>query len=148
MIRKIADRARESGKSFAEMRIDMERPEFSDGTLGYFRLNTLIVIDERSSLRLNTSALGIIRRFFHEHDEDIQEAIAEVRRRNARIDDRLQDEPQRDRFRGLDRDPGDGRDGRAQGPSAEEEEPDDEGGEQPTPENQEPQARRRTRRAP
>lgn len=103
-IRNIVDRARESGKSYVELCIDMERPEFKDGTQGYYRINTLIQVDERFSLRLSTSALGVLRRFFHEHDEDILDAVAEVRRKNARIDDRMADEQARNRFEGLDRD--------------------------------------------
>ena len=164
LVRNIADRARESGKSYVELRIDMERPQFKDKTKGYFRLNTLIVVDERSSLRLNTSALGILRKFFHDHDEDVDDAIAEVRRKNARIDERLLKEASQDRYRGLDTDPNDPNlranvrdddedDDEEEGARPleldEEPEPEEDGKSQPATESgSEVQSRRRTRRAP
>lgn len=122
-IRNIVDRARESGKSYVELRIDAERPEFTDGTHGYYRLNTLIQVDERFSLRLSTSALAVLRRFFYEHDEDIMRAVTKVRRMNALIDEMLADEQDRNRFEGLDQD--------ADAPDQEGEEADELEGEEP-----------------
>jgi hypothetical protein len=106
-----------------ELRIDMERPEFTDHTLGYYRLNTLIVVDGRASMRLNTRALGSLWRFFREYDADISDALTEVRKTNGRINEGLPEGDAPDRFHDLtdtgSRNQGDARNGENNGGASE-----------------------------
>lgn len=100
-IRAVLERERDVGRKHLSFTIDMQRPVFMDGTMGYYRLNTFIKID-RNYLQLSTSALSALANYFYYNRERIVSAIEEVRNRNGKID-QMSDEQSgtNDRFEGL-----------------------------------------------
>jgi hypothetical protein len=159
-IKNVLERDRDVGRRHLYFKIDMQRPVFVDGSMGYYRLNTFIEID-RKYLQLSTSALAAMANYFHYNRDRILNAIDEVRNMNAKIDKAAEDRATRhdeyrgpDRFEGLDNENGHPEDYEEEGDGEEdyeettiineEESPDESGSpSEPSPETQP----RRTRRA-
>ena len=109
-IRTVLERERDVGRKHMSLRINMQRPVFMDGRMGYYRLNTFLRINN-NYLQLSTSALAALANYFYYNREKIVSAIDDVRNRNAKIDQILEEqEPDSgkehsDRFAGLEGEP-------------------------------------------
>ena len=110
-IRSVLERERDVGRKHMSLRIGMQRPVFMDGKMGYYRLNTFIKVDGHY-LQLSTSALAALANYFYYNRERIVSAIDEVRNRNAKIDQILDEQEagsdaESNRFDGLENEPSD-----------------------------------------
>lgn len=109
-IRTVLERERDVGRKHMSLRINMQRPVFMDGRMGYYRLNTFLRIDS-NYLQLSTSALAALANYFYYNRERIVSAIDDVRNRNAKIDQILEEQEDNpdsehlDRFAGLEGEP-------------------------------------------
>lgn len=111
-IRAVLERERDVGRKHMTLRINMQRPVFMDGRMGYYRLNTFLRIDG-NYLQLSTSALAALANYFYYNRERIVSAIDDVRNRNAKIDQILGEQEDgsngghddTDRFVGLENEP-------------------------------------------
>lgn len=102
-VKTVVNKEKEMRRGRVILNIVVQRPVFVGGEMGYYRLSTFLKVNDRF-LRLGTKELEILSGFFADSQENILDAVDEIRKRNDKIEDIFEEynsNAPKDRFRAL-----------------------------------------------